>query len=208
MDLEERGEDEETVSKRTYFEKLEEALKKYMKSLITLIIGAIVTLILERFRLIVPYLTIETVGFSMTIVGLVITFWYVRSIGRDLAGLINIFIEGLGVLAKEIRSGFNRFIKIFEKRTGSDQLDCPSSDRDTEGEEEVKTTGAGVLAGMIIGGAIGLLGGLVGVLLGGIIGAFIGNQVEYVQEKERRRREKERKRRLEAFLKVIKEKEG
>ena len=41
---------------------------------------------------------------------------------------------------------------------------------------------------MIAGGATGLLGGPVGVLLGGIIGALIGNQIEYEQQKRRKRR--------------------
>jgi len=57
-------------------------------------------------------------------------------------------------------------------------------------EEEVKTTGGGVLVGMAVGGLIGLIGGPIGVIIGGLIGALVGNQLEYESIKAEREKKK------------------
>ncbi|RLI80320.1 hypothetical protein DRP04_08270 [Archaeoglobales archaeon] len=66
----------------------------------------------------------------------------------------------------------------------------PNSKKKEEEEEEIRTSGAGALVGMIGGGLIGLPFGPTGVILGGLLGAIIGNQIEYEQERERKKRMK------------------
>jgi len=161
---------------RSRFGELEQNLKKFSKSIALAIIGAIVALVLQHWNIIVAQISIETIGFVITGLGLGITIFYVRAIGLDVSDL-----------KKEIEKGFSGVIKAIKESSAHTNPSFNSYDPEKEEEEgEIKTSGAGALAGMIIGGAIGLLGGPIGVLLGGIIGALIGNQLEYEQEKEKK----------------------
>ena len=199
MSLGERGENEKSISEKTHFEKFKERVKKYIE---TIIAGIFWITLSWFFKQIAPYLTIETVGFTITIAALVavsILFYggldsRVKDISRSIDGLMEITSEG-----------FSRLIEILEKRNIKINKQHSSNPSQKEKKEEIETTGVGALAGMIFGGAIGLLGGFVGVLVCGIIGALIGNHIEYERERERKKREEERRKKLEAFLRVIKE---
>ncbi len=164
---------------KTLFEKLEENIKRWAKVTIYLMIGGISSAILQYWEIIVPNLSNEVIGFVITCIGIAVIIFYVRAIGKDMSEL-----------TKEVRRGFDRLVTTLNKIP---KKLSNSQSKNSEEEEEIKTSGAGALAGMIGGGAIGLIGGPIGVLVGGIIGALIGYQLEYEQERERRKAERERK---------------
>ncbi|MHC1610839.1 MAG: hypothetical protein ACXQTW_04460 [Candidatus Methanospirareceae archaeon] len=157
--------------KLTRYEKLEERLKGVIRSIIIIIVGAVAGFFLQNWGIIAVNLSAEVVGFTIVGIGLALTFWYVRAIGRDVSDLVS-----------KVEEGFNKLVRVLREQQTKDP------NNPSRNPEKIRTTGAGALAGMIAGGAIGLLGGPAGAVLGGIIGALVGREVEYEQEKERRKK--------------------
>ncbi|MHC1636071.1 MAG: glycine zipper domain-containing protein [Candidatus Methanospirareceae archaeon] len=167
------------------FEKLEETVKKSLKSVVYAIIGGIIGLLLQNWGIIAVNLSVEVVGFIITCIGIGLTFWFVCTIGKDISDIR----RDVSSLVSRVEEGFEKLVRVLQGRLTENPNNPSRNPERNEREKggEIRTTGAGALAGMIVGGAIGLLGGPAGVILGGIIGALIGNQIEYEQEKERRK---------------------
>ncbi len=176
----------------THFRKAIENLKKFASIILLLLAGAIIGYLFQHPELMTPYLTQETIASIIIGGGIGALIYLTYGIGRDMEDVK----DGIENVKISIDMSFKNLAKVIQQKNNPRR----------EGEE-VKTSGWGAFAGMIIGASVGLLFGPAGVVVGGLIGAAIGNQIEYEQEKERKKREEERRKRLEAYLKAIKEKE-
>jgi len=180
----------------THFRKAIENLKKFASIILLLLAGAIIGYLFQHPELMTPYLTQETIASIIIGGGIGALIYLTYGIGRDMEDVK----DGIENVKISIDMSFKNLAKVIQQKNN------PKNNPRRE-EEEVKTSGWGAFAGMIIGASVGLLFGPAGVVVGGLIGAAIGNQIEYEQEKERKKREEERRKRLEAYLKAIKEKE-
>ena len=131
--------------KLTRYEKLEERPKGVIRSIIIIIVGAVAGFLLQNWGIIAVNLSAEVVGFTIVGIGLALTFWYVRAIGRDVSDLVS-----------KVEEGFNKLVRVLrEQQTKNPNNPSRNPERNKRGkEEEIRTTGAGALAGMIAGGAI------------------------------------------------------
>lgn len=113
---------------------------------------------------------------------LVLAFW--RELGLTLRDAFYI------IIGCAIAIALHKAVGVLERGITIRIQSSSASNPGSEGDEEVRTSGAGAFAGMVAGGTIGLLFGPVGVIVGGVLGALIGDKLEY----ESLRAEKKRKR--------------